>query len=343
MVNGRKSTRFGEQELGHNENDLSFHFITINHLQAGRISYRFRLDGGNWNYTTDPSANFAALPPGSHAFEVQSQNEDGVWSGTLQKPFTIRPPWWRSWWFYGLLAMAVGGASYAFFRYRTGLLKKELAIQQQITDLERKALQAQMNPHFIFNCLNSIQRLILEKDEKSATAYLTHFAKLLRSTLNASTSGEVSLQEEMDLLDNYLLLEKLRFKDAFHYEISADPSLDKFSISFPPMLIQPFVENALKHGMVGKEQGGLVQVRFAAEDGRHIKASITDNGLGLGASSHDAHKSLATSLTKRRLELINGSVSSQKSELVTMKELKSEEGYIMGTCVEVRIAVLGQA
>jgi hypothetical protein len=341
-VNGWVKPGFGDLPLSHDENNLSFKFLTINHLQAGRILYRFRLEGGEWNYTQERSANFASLSPGSYIFEVQSQNEDGVWSETLRQSFIVRPPWWRSHWFYGLAAMAVASSAFAFYRYRTGLLKKELAVQQQMTELERKALQAQMNPHFIFNCLNSIQRLILEKDEKGAVNYLTRFAKLVRSTLNASAAGKVSLQEEIDLLDNYLRLEKLRFKEAFDYKISADPSLDCDGLVFPPMLLQPYVENAVKHGMAGKERGGKISICLAPLPGKQkgILATITDNGPGLSTRSDSVndHKSLGMSLTMRRLELL--SKEGLKEDAVNVEYLMDNNRVCIGTRVVVKIAAL---
>ena len=221
-------------------------------------------------------------------------------------------------------------------------MKKELALQKQVTELEKKALQAQMNPHFIFNCLTSIQKLIMENDAVNAVRYLTRFSKLVRGTLNASVAGEVSLQEEIDMLTNYLDLEKLRFKEAFDYDIQADPSLDLFDTAFPPMLLQPYVENALRHGMANKQNGGKISIRFrpggqgpkGASGG--ILATVTDNGPGIGQANQKkpGHRSVGMSLTQRRLELLGGT---EGGGMVKVSEITGPDGQVGGTKVEVRI------
>ena len=322
--------------FGYHENNLAFHYLTLNYDQAGSIPYRYRLNDGAWYLTKDRIANFANLASGSYRFEVQSQNEDGIWSESLIYPFSILSPWWLRWWFFGLLALTALAVGLFIYKKQTSILKKELAFKEQVLDLEKKALQAQMNPHFIFNCLNSIQKLILDKDAAQAMRYLSRFGKLVRSTLNASLAGEVTLQEEVEMLENYLEMEKLRFKEVFNYQLTVHPSLDVFDIAFPPILLQPYVENAILHGMKAKEKGGKVAIDFHPL-GKQVVVTITDNGPGIRQSAKQPldHKSVGMTLTQRRLELLHN--SPDKEGLVQVFEIKDEKGEVLGTKVQVRL------
>ena len=338
LVNGTPVPINGDLELGHDENSLTFRFNTMKFRQLGHIDYRYRLlpSAETWTETKTLRADYPSLPAGEFMFELQSKNEDGEWSGTTAFSFEIKPPWWQRWWFY-LLALGVSVAAfYVFYKYRTGILKKEIALQSQVTDLEKKALQAQMNPHFIFNCLTSIQKLIFEKDANNAMRYLVRFSKLVRGMLDASVAGEVNLQEEIGLLKNYLELEKLRFGDAFGYEIKIDPGLGFSNITFSPMLLQPYVENAVVHGMQQKEKGGMVIILFDKKD-ESIFATITDNGPGITQTSklNTNHKSVGMSITRRRLELMHQVLG--EDGLVQADEVFDEKGLVAGTRVQVRL------
>ncbi len=336
-VNGEKVEASEVSDFPHNKNSFAFHFSTLKYNQFGRIEYRYRLLSSsiNWNVTQSRRADFPALVPNQYTFEVQSKNENGVWSETTAYSFEIRPPWWQRGWFYFLVIMIVMTAIFYFDKYRTGIIKKEFDLQKQLSDMEKKALQAQMNPHFIFNCLNSIRRLIMEENNENAVTYLTHFSRLVRSALKASPAGHISLEEEINMLKNYLELEKLRFKDAFDYAIEVDDSIDLFEVVLPPMLIQPYVENAVIHGMEAKESDGRIGISFHME-GSYLLVTITDNGPGIRRTrqKHTLHKSVGMSLTRRRLELLNIQSS---GDLVKITDVQRDNGEVQGTKVEVRI------
>ena len=294
--------------LAHHQNNLEFQFLGINYCMNGRIPYRYRLQyAAPWQYTQNRVANYPALPPGKYKFEVQSQNEDGYWSGSSTYSFTVLPPWWDSRWFRTLAGLVIVATGYGFYRYRIQQLRKENALQQQMAALEKSALQAQMNPHFTFNCLNSIQNFILQNDKKKAVEYLSRFARLVRHSLDASVQGQVTLEEEIALLDNYLALERERFNHRFDYEIEVAESLKGRYLHFPPMLIQPYVENAVIHGLSDKNKGGMIKIRFS-EKGGAVLASIKDNGVGYRKSEQEQkqqrHKSVGMSITRKRLELL---------------------------------------
>jgi len=321
-----------------NENNLTIGFLALNYKMKGKIPYRYRMDGGDWAQTLNRSLNFPALPPGERSFELQAQNEDGSWSASTNLHLVIRPPWWASWW---ARAGAMGTLlllGFAFYKYRTGQLKKAHQIQQQISDLERSALQAHMNPHFIFNCLNSIQNFILQNDPKAAILYLGNFASLVRSMLNASVAGKILLTEEVDLLNNYLALEKLRFKDRFTYTVRLAPGLDAFEVKIPPLLVQPYVENAVNHGIADKAKDGHVTVLFTQKRS-YLEVVIEDNGAGMPADNGQpengkARKSFGMSITRNRLNLLSGN---QEPNTIKCTARYDAQGRVAGTQVVIQI------
>ncbi len=183
-------------------------------------------------------------------------------------------------------------------------IKQSNKIKEEMRSLEQSALQAQMNPHFIFNCLNSIQNFIMDNEKIKAMDYLSRFAKLVRQNLNASVNSTISIAEEIEMLQTYLDLEKLRHKDSFQYSITVDPSIRQASTFIDPLLIQPFVENAIKHGVSDLNEG-KIDIKLE-QSGNFIKANITDNGLGINKDKvSSSHQSLGMNITNKRLKYIN--------------------------------------
>lgn len=333
MANGRSVSLKKAVILRPSENNLTIAFSAINFKMNGQILYRYRMDGSPWYTTLNRSLNFPQLPPGERLFEVQAQNEDGVWSQAATLCFEILPPWWATWWAKtaALLAFALAGP--LFYKYRMRRVREVHQIELQMAELERSALQAQMNPHFIFNCLNSIQNFILQNEKESAISYLGSFAALVRSMLNASVSGSIALADEIKLLNNYLALEKLRFKDRFDFEVTVAEGIDVYEVKIPPLLIQPYVENAVLHGMANKEAEGKVAVHFEKKKS-FVEITVEDNGPGMSKENVNknpgpAHKSVGMSITKERLEMLakNGQNS----------EVRIEPGSACGTVVHIRI------
>lgn len=324
--------------FSHDQNNLAFRFLTINYQQNGQIPYRYRLgETEAWLHTQNRSVQYPKLSPGDYSFEVQAQNQDGYWSVSTVYAFAIRPPWWNTAWAQaGFLGLLLGGLI-LYQRQHTQKIKKEAAIQQQISSLERAALQAQMNPHFIFNCLNSIQHFILQNDQKQAVEFLSRFAQLVRHNLNASVKGRVSLEEELGLLDNYLAVEQERFDHRFTYAIEVDEALNQQAIHLPPLLIQPYVENAIAHGLSPQKEQGEVRVHFRKEEGLMV-VRVRDNGVGIqpreNRPTNTRHESVGMTLTQKRLELLRGT----GDEAVKITDLQ-EEGKTKGTEVEIRIVL----
>ncbi len=234
-----------------------------------------------------------------------------------------------------------------FLKRRNEKLKNE-NIQRKLlhdtSEMEMQALRAQMNPHFIFNCLNSINRFIMKNESKAASDYLTQFSRLIRFVLNNSKKAWIPLEDEIEMLKLYLDMEMLRFKDAFDYEICHDEDVDLLSVYIPPLLLQPFVENAVWHGLMHKKENGLVTISFKVEQDI-LHCTIVDNGVGrsaaasAGSKSSQSHKSMGIQITRERLALINGSLEDEKVAF-KIEDMFDNTGRPSGTKVSLKIRFL---
>lgn len=257
--------------------------------------------------------NLPGLVEGNYTLDIQGYSCDLTKSNLLTINVNISGPFWRQWWFYIVSLFAVFFIAFFYFRSKNRRIQKNYRTQKNISDLERSALQAQMNPHFIFNCLNSIQGFIMDNDKEQAMEYLGGFAKLIRANLNASTSAKISLTEEHIILKNYLKLERLRLSDSFEYDIELPQDKSADDIMIPPMLIQPFVENAVIHGMRNGIKDGWIRISFNIE-GSILNVKVIDNGDSSLSSVHiPEHKSVGVDITRKRLNYINRSNQNIKS------------------------------
>ncbi len=339
-VNGIAYAAAALHTLPHDSANLAIQFLSLHFRSGGDIPYRFRLlQAGSdtiWTHTHSQTVHFSNLAPGNYRFQVQAQNEEARWSTVSTLAFIIRPPWWATWWSRMTAATALGMLAFGFYRYRVGQIKKEGNLREELYRLEQSALQAQMNPHFIFNCLNSIQHFILKNESDAAVLYLARFAKLVRGALNASVNGSITLEDEIKMLDNYLALEQMRFQKTFDYTITANENLDRKNTLLPPLLVQPFVENAVLHGMKTVKKDGHIGVTFQQVDG-YLCINIRDNGPGLPQEQLETEDktSLGGQITRRRLELLQQQTAGPTAVSVTYRE--PEAGT--GTCVEVKILI----
>lgn len=214
-----------------------------------------------------------------------------------------------------------------------------LSARQKSTQLEQKLLRSQMNPHFIFNSLQSIQNFILKHDEKAAIKYLSSFANVTRNVLENSRMEFIPLNKEIRLLENYLQLQKLRFNELFEYEISVDENIDTSTLSIPPMLAQPFVENAVEHGMRTLEAGGKIKASYRI-DNACLVMEISDNGNGFDAAkkNNDDHHSLAIEITRERIDLIN--LKAKKKIIYSVSALYPDRPSQKGVLVTFKIPLM---
>lgn len=219
-------------------------------------------------------------------------------------------------------------------------VKKRLTLQKEVAEYEQKALHLQMNPHFVFNCLGSISSFIVQNGTDSALKYLSKFSKLMRLTLEYSKDALIPIDKEIESLQNYLELEQLRFHDKFNFKIQSNDSVE-FNMGLPPLLIQPFVENAILHGLVPKDGNGLIIIDFDVQNDQLV-CTIWDDGIGITKSaaikenSMKAHKSMALEITKKRLEIMEATIS--KSAQIEIKELE-ENNTVVGTKVTLRLPI----
>jgi LytS/YehU family sensor histidine kinase len=203
-----------------------------------------------------------------------------------------------------------------------------------------QALRAQMNPHFIFNCLSSINRFILKNKTEEASDYLTKFSRLIRMVLNNSKQSFISLEDELETLRLYLEMERLRFKNSFDYNFSYRNAVDVGNIFIPPLLLEPFAENAIWHGLMHKQEKGFLNFDFSTED-KFLSCIITDNGVGreqaelLKSKSAEKQKSMGLKITTERLSLLNN--NSNQQTFFTIEDLVDENGNALGTRVHLKI------
>ncbi len=295
------------QRVSYDKNSISIGYRTIDYSQAGDVEYRYRVNAGKWTVSTATTADFIDLPPGKYSFQVQAKNRDGIWGPSTELNWRILQPIWNRWYAWLIYLVVVGALLYWIYQRRIRQLKERSYIEEEIRNLEKSALQAQMSPHFIFNSLNSIQSFITSNQKEEAMSYLTSFAQLIRAYLKASVENEISLDEEIRLLENYLSLEQLRLDGRFEYSFAVDSSLDLYNTMMPSMLIQPFVENAVVHGMKGVMENGRIEVRVQ-KLGNDLAVQVEDNGR-YDENSRKDHVSYGSSITQKRLRHLHNEES----------------------------------
>lgn len=294
--------------LDYFENKIAFKFNSKSLKYRSEIQYQYHLKGidEEWQVLpyTQNEARYKTLPPGQYTFEIFATCRDSR-SETISYPFTILAPFWTKWWFYTFIGLGLFIILYLIFWTQLKKQKRKAKLREELHESKLTAIQAQMNPHFIFNSLNSIQDLVLKNDAEKAYNYISKFALLVRNTLSFSDRDFVDFSDEIASLELYLSLEKLRFKADFTYEISADHINE---ISIPPMLIQPFIENALVHGLLHQSGHKKLELSFQLTD--ILTCTITDNGIGRAEAKkiqkrqYENHKSFALSAIKKRLEIL---------------------------------------
>ena len=332
--------------LAYNNNYLTFLFVGITTNSPKKVKYRYKLEGldKNWSSLTNRSeAQYGNLPHGKYTFKVKAMNGDGYWSKEFVYPFTIRPPWWYTWWAYTLFAVLIAGFVYALFRYRLNKIRKQHEINQKTAELEMQVLRAQMNPHFIFNSLNSINLFILENNKLQASEYLSKFSRLVRLILQNSREAVIPLEKELEALQLYLELEALRFEKKFTYEIKVEDSIDTTRLKVPPLIIQPYAENAIWHGLMHKKERGHLEIKLCHE-GKILFCKISDDGVGRNRAAQYKNKPTSTSksvgmrITADRIALLKN--QNQNDAYMSVTDLVLPDGSPGGTEVLLKIPVL---
>jgi ligand-binding sensor domain-containing protein/two-component sensor histidine kinase len=291
------------EELGFRQNNLEFRFECIRFREP--VEYLYRLKGlhENWIHTPDPNASYSALSPGSYTFQFKAKNQSSIFQSI---PVYIKPPFWLSHWFYVGLAVLLIGVLVIFFRIRYRLISKQDKLYQLFIKAEEKALLAQVNPHFLFNSFNSILELLANSRYQSARTYIYSFARLMRLILQSSRETELSLKQELKLVEQYVDLEQLHNESPIDFKISLPEHIDAESMVIPPMILQPYVENALKHGIKARKDGNaFLHIEVEINDQREMLIRIADNGLGYGFNQRKKvkRKSYGLQINRDRLKL----------------------------------------
>ena len=325
--------------LTHKDYVFSFEFAAVHLTAPEKNRYAYMLEGfdENWVYTQRRFATYTNLDPGGYIFKVKASNNDGVWNDNgLSINIFIRPPFWQTWWFYALATAAIGSVIWTIYKFRVGQIRKEETLKtefnKKLADVEMTALRAQMNPHFLFNCLNSINRFIVRNDAETASNYLTKFSRLIRLILQNSKSPTIALKSELEALKLYIDMEEMRFENRFDYQIHVDDNIELEYVEVPPLLLQPYVENAIWHGLMHKEARGKLNIEIT-RDGTRLQCMIEDNGIGrhkaqqVKSRSATRDKSMGMKITTDRLNLY------QKQADVQVIDLRDTDGKPSGTRV----------
>jgi ligand-binding sensor domain-containing protein len=338
--------------LAHDENFFSFEIASLDYTNPANNKYQYYLEGFDKSWTTVDAGNriaeYKKVRPGRYVFYAKGSNNDGVWNEEgITITVIVTPPWYATWWFRLLLVVVILSVGWMLVTRRMKQIRRKheverrmLEIEKQKFELEQKALRLQMNPHFIFNSLNSIQSYILTHDTDMAVTYLGKFSQLMRLILSSSGNNFVVLKEELKAITHYLDLEKLRFDNKFDYSISLDEAIDTEFIEIPPMVIQPYIENAIIHGILHKPSRGKINIDFRINE-KYVLCTITDNGIGrekasmLREEAGIKRRSSGMYITQARLEMLNQEKAEDFSVKVT--DLKNKNGTPAGTRVELHI------
>lgn len=347
LINDKDTSLLENYNLCYDQNNLKINFVGLGYKAAGQLTYRYKMIGldTNWIYTKTREIQFTTLPANTYTLILNVINTDGSYSANeAVVHFEIALPFWKKWWFeLGVLLLG----SYIMFVLIRFRLKKVQQRKEKNADLNKilmslklKALRAQMNPHFTFNVMNSIQHFIATNDGEAANRYLSRFSKLIRLILNNSEKNLVPIADEIKALELYLELEAMRFEERFEYKINVDSSIDILEMEIPSMLIQPYVENCIKHGILNSKRRGVILIDIQKHK-NFLKCIIEDNGVGRSntvfINKNNSHKSFGTSITQERLAAINALNNSQLSENVI--DLYDDNGDPIGTRVEIFIPI----
>jgi ligand-binding sensor domain-containing protein len=331
--------------LPRSRNNILFEYVGISYRSVGDVKYRYRLLGldSNWQTTNSLFLSYPSLPSGEYKLQLQAVNKFEVPSQIVSTSFAIAPLIWERTWFRLLL----GGLSLCLITlliwYLTQRVRKreeeKTRINARIAELEQLALKSQMNPHFIFNSLNSIQQYVMDKDVSGANKFISGFSRLIRQTLDFSSKPLVHLQDEIGYLQTYLELEKNRLEEKFNYEVEVSEELRNEDYYIPPMVLQPFLENSLRHGIrYRKDNEGRVKIRVY-KGYQQIVCVIEDNGVGREQAARNKranpieYQSKGMTLTANRIDLINK--DRQKKIKVQIEDLFHADGSAAGTRVTV--------
>jgi ligand-binding sensor domain-containing protein len=336
-------------KLHHGDGFFTIGFTALNYFNSEPLEYQYKMAGlqDQWISNGDRQyVGFTKLAGGDYTFMVRARIGKWPWSESRILHVRIVPAFWQTTWFYLLMFLLVTIGVFAFYRSRMAQVRREeqykASFDKKLAQTEMAALRAQMNPHFLFNCLNSIKLFTIENNTEHASKYLTKFSRLIRLILQNSQSAKVRLAEELEALQLYTEMEAMRFEEKFTFNIEID-NVPVNSVTIPPLVLQPYVENAIWHGLMNKEGGdGHLSISLTLDQG-FLVCVIEDNGIGIAAAekmkskSPKRKKSYGMTITRDRLKLIK-TLYGVDAEIV-VKDLH-QNGEAAGTRVTIRIPAM---
>jgi two-component sensor histidine kinase len=298
--------------LPYSQNDIELRFNSINFTDPEESRFAYRLlneKDSSWRELDTKNLVLGKLTAGNHYIQARLYSMNNRWPEQLKMiNIVIRPPFWKTPWFILFVAISLLMGIYFLYRYRIRQINQRANLDKLLAQTEMKALHTQMNPHFIFNCLNSIKKMILDNENGNASRYLSKFAQLIRLTLNQSSKPFISLRNTIDYLHRYLEMEQIR-NNRFTYTLETDDDLNPDDVYIPPMLIQPFIENSIWHGELPENEMLKISIRFLQRNNELI-CVVEDNGIGIEASlkkKEDTikHESLGIANIRQRIQVLN--------------------------------------
>jgi two-component system sensor histidine kinase ChiS len=327
--------------LSYLENFFSFEFAALNYILPEKNQYAYRMVGFDPDWIpagTRRYASYTNLPSGTYTFQVKASNNDGIWNEQGRSLIiVITPPFWKTWWFRTVILLALMGVLYSFYRVRLQQERRRGDLAKWRAEAETRALRAQMNPHFIFNCMNTIDAYILTNRPAAASEFLQKFSQLVRQVLENSRHSLVLIAREMEVIKLYMELEEERAEHQFHHVLEVDPALPLEQYLIPPMVLQPFAENAILHGLRHQtERVGLLRITLKKQVA-NLRVVLEDNGIGRAAaerlnSQRIGRHSLGTSLTVDHVKTLKTLYGTETE--VTITDLK------VGTRVEIILPLI---
>ncbi|HEY4874723.1 MAG TPA: histidine kinase, partial [Puia sp.] len=328
---------------------VDFSLVNYNFISGNRYFYRLLPLSKAWQQNLNGHLSFYDIPPGKYTLEVKGYSEFDRVSSTFDSlRIEVEPFWWQSWWFKLFSVMLVSAIIFLLVRRRIINIRKQAAILQQqtsfkqkIAETEMQALRAQMNPHFIFNSLNSIENFMMKNDKRMASDYFNKFATLIRMILESSRNELIPFSTDVEAMQLYIDLEQLRFNNKFSYHTVLDPELLNGDYRVPSLLVQPYLENAILHGIAHSDKQNLHIILSAFLENDFIKYTIEDNGVGrklaaqYNRQNKPNHKSVGLEITKERINIFNEPLNGSPN--VHIIDLTGDDDIPNGTRVEIKI------
>ncbi|MDZ7933913.1 MAG: histidine kinase [Emticicia sp.] len=332
----KKQTQITDNQiLKYNQNNIDIHFSVLSYRNIDEIKTYYKINNRPWELL-EPNARTLSLPelsPDKYTIQLKAVDADGLESKISSLKFKITPPFWTTFWFWGIIIGVISLISYLLINQNLKRVKREAELQAEKLTLEKDlqvhlltAIKSQMNQHFMFNTLNGIQEQFLFGDKITASDQLSNFTQLTGKILDVSSKKSIPISTEIEILTKYLDLEKMRFAEGFNYSITLGETIDEDYHQLPPLLIQPFVENAIRHGLLHKSGNKSVEIHFELDaNEENILCTVKDNGIGrakaneINAKRTRQFDSFSTSATKERLRLLSNDLN--KQNLITYTDL----------------------